>query len=135
MGLDNGIMLKIKNREKFGNVVPFLKHQDWEDKDEYEILYWRKCWNIREEIFTMLHTLKPEDNGNCVFSVELLEDIIYHLNECYTPEWWRDHNNSIWDFDEVCGNYYYHLINAIRVVDFLKTRDPESYEIYFYDSY
>ena len=37
MGLDNGIMLKIKNREKFGNVVPFLNHEDWEDKDEYEI--------------------------------------------------------------------------------------------------
>ena len=79
----------------------------------------------------MLHPLKPENNGNCVFSVELLEDIIYHLNECYTPDWWKDHDNSIWDFDEVCG----HLINAIRIVDFLKTRDPESYEIYFYDSY
>lgn len=135
MGLDNGIVLKIKDREKFGNVVPFIKRESWEAEDEYEILYWRKCWNIRNEIFTILHTLKPQDNGRCVFPVELLEKIIYRLNEFYTPDWWEHHIDSIWDFTEVCGNYYYHLLNAIRLVDFLKTRDPESYEIYFYDSY
>lgn len=135
MGLDNGIMLKIKDKKKFGTLPPFLRHEEWEPEDEYEVLYWRKCWNIREEVFSMLHSFHPKDGDNCVFSVAKLEEIIYHLNDCYEPKWWNEHDDSIWDFNDICKNYHYHLLNAMRLVEFLKEKDPGSYELYFYDSY
>lgn len=56
MGLDNGIMLKIKDKEKFGEIPAWIRREPWEDEHnyDYEILYWRKCWNVRAEILTYL---------------------------------------------------------------------------------
>ena len=50
MGLDNGIILKINNKEKFGVLPPFAANFDSYEEDTIDLLYWRKCWNIRNVI-------------------------------------------------------------------------------------
>ena len=41
MGLDNGIMLKIKDKEKFGEIPAWIRREPWEDEHnfDYEVLY------------------------------------------------------------------------------------------------
>ena len=52
MGLDNSIEVK---RNEYTNSIPELQRfnvsWDKEHKYDFEITYWRKCWNIREMIF------------------------------------------------------------------------------------
>ena len=50
MGLDNGILLKVKNQEKMGKMPSWLKpYVSWSDRDTcttFELMYWRKCYNM-----------------------------------------------------------------------------------------
>ena len=57
MGLDNGIMIKIKDTNKLNpNIFKELYFTNYGSREEflYEILYWRKCWNIRDVIMNHL---------------------------------------------------------------------------------
>lgn len=142
MGLDNSISLRIKDKEKFGNTIPFIHIEPWEyGEDEggmYDILYWRKCWNIREVIYSILRERGYRidiDCGDWNISLETFVTILDKLNKCYTPAWWRKHNNSIWDFKEVYENFRRDLLNAAKLVGFLSTKDPSSYELIFVDSW
>ena len=36
MGLDNGIMFKIKNKEKFGAIPSWFRREEWEEKHNYD---------------------------------------------------------------------------------------------------
>lgn len=142
MGLDNSISLRIKDKEKFGNIIPFIEVEPWkygeDEGDVYDILYWRKCWNIREVIY---HELNKKgyhidiDCGDWSISLETYSTILDKLNECYTSEWWKRHPDSIWDFSEISNNLRRDLLNAAKLVGFLSTKNPASYEIIFVDSW
>ena len=60
MGLDNGIVLKIKDKEKFGGdrLPSWMPRADWEDEGNYpwEILYWRNANAIGCILDTMQKT-------------------------------------------------------------------------------
>ena len=145
MGLDNGIVLKIKDKEKFGSdrLPSWMPRADWEDEGNYpwEILYWRKCWNIRDVIFQHLKDNHIKTSEECEFdmpmSLEVFWNLCVKLEKCYTEKWWNEHNDSIWSWEEVddSGNYKEQLMRACRLVGWLETKDPSSYEICFYDSY
>ena len=62
MGLDNGIDFKILDKEKFGEIPAWIKREEWEEKYgfDYEMLYWRKCWNVRQEILIYLGSSDDE---------------------------------------------------------------------------
>lgn len=59
------------------------------------------------------------------------------LNRCYNKEWWDKNDRSIlsWEDVEQTGYQQERLALAMRLVGWLETKDPESYEISFYDSY
>lgn len=139
MGLDNGIILKINNKEKFGVLPPFAANFDSYEEDTIDLLYWRKCWNIRNVIFNVLEKAGVDTVSDCSkdmpMTLDTFIDLLYKLNDCYTNEWWTENSDSIWDFDEINGNYHYHLLNAMRMAQWLEDKDPDSYEISFYDSY
>ncbi len=145
MGLDNGIVLKIKDKEKFGGdrLPSWMPRADWEDEGNYpwEILYWRKCWNIRDVIFQHLKDNRIKTSEECEFdmpmSLEVFWNLCVKLEKCYTEKWWNEHNDSIWSWEEVddSGNYKEQLMLACRLIGWLETKDPSSYEICFYDSY
>ena len=130
MGLDNGIVLKIIDREEFGPIPEWFRHEEWEREDEYEINYWRKCWNVRAEIMAYLGM----DNDQCeaVMTVDDLRTVNKIVKSIYNPTDW---SNSIWDWDEIKDCYLRKLAYAKRMAQFLKKRPASSYEIFFYDSY
>lgn len=143
MGLDNNISLKIRDKEKFGGdrLPSWMPRADWEDKGNYpwEILYWRKCWNIRDVIFQHLRENHIRTCDDCEFdmpmSLEVFWDLCVKLEKCYTEKWWNEHNDSIWSWEEINDNYKANLMRACRLVGWLETKDPSSYEICFCDSY
>lgn len=134
MGLDNGIMLKIKNKEKFGEIPAWILRKPWEDEYnfDYEILYWRKCWNIRAEILGYLRA--NSDEYQWTLTLAQLKDIIKVLDSFLVWHNW-DSSQSIWTWDEIGESYRNDLKYARKVAKWLKTKPEDSYELYFYDSY
>lgn len=148
MGLDNGITLRIKNKEKFGDTRKLYSMFSWTNEgSEYELLYWRKCWNVRREISEVLadaynngnaeHDKYFDENGinDYIFNLKAFKDILVRLRKIYKKSWWEENNDSIWEWSECGNNYKNWLIKAWKVFDVLKTKDPDSYELSFYDSY
>ena len=135
MGLDNGIMFKIKNKEKFGAIPSWFRREEWEEKYnyDYEVLYWRKCWNVRDAILNYLPNTN-DDGGNFDMTPEQLEGIFEILADLYSKENWND-DESIWSWEEVGEAYVENLEYARKVLAWLKTKPEDSYQLYFYDSY
>ena len=143
MGLDNSIVLKIKDKEKFGDVsLPeWMPRAECEDEENYswEILYWYKCWNIRHVIFQHLKENHIKTCYDCEFdmpmSLEVFCDLCVKLERCYTKKWWKEHDDSIWSWKDISRNYRANLMRVYRLVNWLETKDPSSYEICFCNSY
>ena len=135
MGLDNGIMFKINNKEQFGDIPKWFRREEWEEQHnfDYEVLYWRKCWNVRAEILSYLPNTHGE-GGEFDMTVDHLEDICKILKGLYTKANWDD-SQSIWSWDEIKKNYPANLRYARKVLKWLRTKPEGSYQLYFYDSY
>lgn len=98
MGLDNWIMVK---KHKSKTVNKLLSYIFTYDKyfDEYEILYYRKCWNLRYLIMDVTTECFNEHNELPIKQGEIKEIIksFKSLNEHN----WEDEGRSIWDFEEM----------------------------------
>ena len=135
MGLDNGIQFKILDKEQFGKIPAWFRRESWEDEHnfDYEILYWRKCWNVRAEILSYLPNTHHE-GGEFNMTPDQLEDICKILKGLYSKKNW-DETESILSWDEIKKNYTANLKYARKVLKWLRTKPEGSYQLYFYDSY
>lgn len=75
MGLDNGIMLCVKDEKDYKKSYRLFKHESWHHACECEVAYWRKCWGIRN---TILRIVNPSVTNEYEFPVTLdnIDDII-----------------------------------------------------------
>ena len=98
MGLDNYIMLK-KHKSKVVNKL--LSYIFTYDKyfDEFEICYYRKCWNLRYLIMDATTECFNEHYELPIKHKEIKEIIksFKSLNEHN----WEDEGSSIWAFEEM----------------------------------
>lgn len=133
MGLDNGIQLKIMNKETFGQ-IPMWVHKEcpFTISDKIDILYWRKCWNVRAVILFYLNG--HQEGGEFPMNLSDLEQINKTLKKMYTKKNW-DERQSIWSWDEIKDTYTHNLKYAEKIAKWLKDKPVDSYELYFYDSY
>lgn len=147
MGLDNGIVLKIRDKQKFGNTKGLYNYHGMQyESDVYELLYWRKCWNVRAEIAEVLADAVNDQHAawtytsdmqiyDAMFDLTTFKAILVRLRKIYKRRWWENNPDSIWEWDE-CGTNYKHWLNlAWKIYDILKDKDPNSYVLSFYDSY
>ena len=130
MGLDNGIC--IKRNEKSMEIYDKIKcfEEDWAKKYGYdfEVAYWRKCWNVRDTIFRCIGD--GEDNGNTLINREDVRNIIVEL-KAFNEETW-DTDYSIWEWEEQEP----HMKQYIENLEYLyELMDEYDLDIYFYDSY
>lgn len=133
MGLDNGLIVKIKDKKSFGSIPERFK-KDIFEVDSIEMSYWRKCWNVRSLMFDVLNAKRDEDAFEFIVSADELKQFNKELKEyCKDEDWCLE--NQIWsikEFRKICKN---NIKSSRRIMRWLKTKPEDSYEIVFYDSY
>ena len=130
MGLDNGIC--VKRNEKAMNIYDKLKHleSDWDEEHKYdfEIAYWRKCWNVRSIIFRCLGD--GRDNDDTQIKRDDIAKIVAELKSLNHKTWYE--GDSIWTWEEQKS----HMKRYIENLKYLyKLMDKYDLDVYFYDSY
>ena len=138
MGLDNGIMLKCKNKIDLSLLPWFVnieldKYSDDRITYEYEITYFRKCWGIRGEVCMLLHS--PEDGGYSTIDPEDIPAIIRILEKYSEKEYWDENADSIWEYDEQIHNIRQTIKNLLWLKEYLENNKDNVDECYWYDSY
>ena len=135
MGLDNGVQIR---RTPETNKIEELKvfNQDWnkELRYDFEVTYWRKCWNIRNDLMDLGIGY---DEGYYSMTVEDIEKAI-ELLKSYNDDNWTDGGSCIWEFtsDEDGWSYSEHIKQDIESLKLLRQlMDKYDLDVYFYDSY
>ena len=131
MGLDNGIC--IKRNEKSMEIYDKLKcfEESWDTKHEFdfEIVYWSKCWNVRNKIAEAIGGIY--DCGDTSITRDQIPKIINKL-QSFNKKNWEDCGGSIWTYDEQKPL----IKQQIKDLEYLyQLMDKYDLDIYFYDSY
>lgn len=152
MGLDNGIMLRVRGElEDDCSLLqlPGIEKTDWWSEEapenekgysHYDICYWRKCWNIRNDLFAACET-EENDSSYYPMSVSNLitfRDELYSIlcagpNAWENPEGWS--RGSIWTFEEAMNFLPWDIVRISTLIDYLQNEGAGRAEAYFYDSY
>ena len=135
MGLDNSIEIK---RNAYTNSIPELRQFELEyDKAyeyDFEICYWRKCWNIRNDILWIIGE-RLSDKYEYTLDKEDIDQII-KLLESYNADNFEDSGDCIWDWDDKEYPYSEKIQQDIASLKVLRQlMDKYELEVYFYDSY
>ena len=131
MGLDNYISVK---RTTHSNKIQELKRfeDDWdkEHKYDFDVCYWRKCWNARGAIIGSIDG-GFYDNGITPLTKDDVKRIIVALKE-FNEDNWDDGLGSIWTWEE----HEPHMQQNIENLEYLLTlMDKYDLEVEFVDSY
>ena len=131
MGLDNGI--QIRRNKVAMSIYDKIKcfEQEWAKPYEYdfEICYWRKCYNIRSLIFNCIGSCN--NDGEIPIQREDIPKIIEILKSLNSKNW-EDEGSSIWTYEEQKPHIKQQIKNLKRVY---RLMDKYDLEVYFYDSY
>lgn len=131
MGLDNGIM--VRRNEKSMSVHDKLERfetvWDKEHNLDFEIAYYRKCWNVRVAIFKALGGFN--DNYETPVSRDDILKIVDALKGL-NKENWCDAGGSIWEYEEQKPHIRQHIKNLRYLYRLMGKQDLD---VYFYDSY
>ena len=135
MGLDNGIQIK---RNTSTNSIPELKQfelaYDNKHQFDFEICYWRKCYNIRNMIMDVVESARDNDNSDILTTTDI-EKIIRGL-QSFNSANWQENGGSIWDWDDEEYPYSEKIQRDIENLKNLQTlMEKYDLEVYFYDSY
>lgn len=135
MGLDNGIQIK---RNTSTNSIPELKQfelaYDNKHQFDFEICYWRKCYNIRNMIMDVVESARDNDNSDILTTTDI-EKIIHGL-QSFNSANWQENDGSIWDWDDEEYPYSEKIQRDIENLKNLQTlMEKYDLEVYFYDSY
>ena len=135
MGLDNGIQIK---RNTSTNSIPELKQfelaYDNKHQFDFEICYWRKCYNIRNMIMDVVESARDNDNSDILTTTDI-EKIIHGL-QSFNSANWQENGGSIWDWDDEEYPYSEKIQRDIENLKKLQTlMEKYDLEVYFYDSY
>ena len=135
MGLDNGVCVR---RNEYTNNIPELKRFESEyDKEHtfnFEVVYFRKCWNIRNDILALINKGASEEYRFNLAKDDI--DKIIKLFESYNSKNFTGSGNCIWDWDDEDWPYSEKIAQDIEELKILRElMDKYDLEVYFYDSY
>ena len=131
MGLDNGI--EIKRNDKSLSIYDKIQRfeREWDKKYQYdfEVCYWRKCWNVRHRIAMAIGGIY--DN---LYTPLKRDDIAKIINELksFNQYNWDDDGGSIWEWVEQEEFIKQHIENLEYVYELMGEHDID---VFFYDSY
>lgn len=139
MGLDNGFCVKSNRRQLCKNdlpsgiIYPFREEIEDNNKyDEFEIIYWRKNWGLRDAIINYF-----DDKNACgVYEIdtpEQIDSIIQIILSFLDKDIWDEEGRSIWDFKDMKFTLHSDIVNLLLMKEWIKTH--KDIYIEFYDSY
>jgi hypothetical protein len=126
--LDNGVV--IKKNDKTANIEDKLASMFEEHRNEHSVTYWRKCWNIRNEILYIINR-RYDEEYEYALDVECVEQIIEYL-QSLDADTWNDSGPSLWDWDEMEEHIRIDIENLSMLVELMYEHDLD---VVFYDSY
>lgn len=139
MGLDNGLTIQPKTERAKEFMEERFNHlkDTYISKPTYEILYARKCYNIRTR-FRDLGFL--EDGGESRIYIKDIPTIIDNILKYFLEEDnWRVDGNSIWEWYIMLPQIADAIKDLKMFLEYLEDEDEEYTEddfyISFYDSY
>lgn len=139
MGLDNGLILHSRNMIKAAERPPKVTslggYDDYDGKPmfDYEVLYYRKCPNIRRAIAHALD-LPLDYVHKFDLSIEDVKAIWHIINENNNVYAW-DHSDAMWDYNEMHDHLDSDLLSLEWLIHFMRTHKEDEYMVEFYDSY
>lgn len=131
MGLDNGAICKNIKRDD----IPTWVHLPWgwrTDRDDVELIYFRKYWGIRSEILCKLHCTEDNDSETCIDAEDIIP-IVKILMKYLDKEYYEGNANSIWEYEEAYDNIQQSIINLMWLKIYMESH-PDV-QCYFYDSW
>lgn len=129
MGLDNGFRLKYVDRTTIPNFIHYK--DDFMGENEVELVYWRKCWGLREVVMGVLHMTNTDYEKRV--EAEDIPAILRALYPFLSKEYWEENADSIWTFEESISNFTQDILNLKWLKGYLE--EHPNVECYFYDSY
>lgn len=147
MGLDNGIILRHRNKEKIEKILPnyvnigiddYYTDTNQKSKNDtlWDVCYWRKCWGLRDRILEVLKNKGSDDFEQYEF--ELMPDNLRAIRDILIdyltrPFLWDNENRSIWDFKNMIDHLAQDVVNISWLINVLECDHKAS--AFFYDSY
>lgn len=135
IGLDNGIEIYSNNKIRYPKgVEPWNDWCEdyWNNMDKYRLhlCYWRKCWNIRAELFSAVDC---SDNGLYYrMDYDAVKRFYIALERLNHKRAWEN-SDSIWTWKEYRDHLDQDLLNLEWLLYLMK--DNPDIEVVFYDSY
>ena len=137
MGLDNGLTLYTREPIEIPEDFRFdFSIENEPLKYSYEILYFRKCWNIRREVVRALNA-DYEYCGKAWLTIDEVKKIWWAINEINHENVWES-GSSIWTYDEIKDNLDRSLLALEWLIGFMREHVGDKtpfYMVEFYDSY
>lgn len=138
MGLDNGLVLRTQHPITLPKEIEKYIEARFNDESpipyEYELCYWRKCWNIRHEIGRALQAQSMEDVSKYWLTITDVKNIWCALQELYSKREW-ERGNSIWSWCEIKPTLDRDFLILEWLIFFMRHNDEKEYMVEFYDSY
>lgn len=131
MGLDNGIVCKNIKREN----IPTWVKLPWgwnEEREEQDVVYFRKHWGVRSEILGKLYCREDNDSHTPVDAEDIIP-IVKILMKYLDKEYYEDNASSIWEFDEAYNHIQQSIINLMWLKMYMELHPDVT--CYFYDSW
>ena len=128
MGLDNSIV--ITKNDKTATIDDKMSALFEDDGNEYCVVYYRKCWNIRNEILYIINH-RFDEEYEFALDAEDVEQIIEYL-QSLSADTWNDSGSSIWDWDEMEEHIQQDIENLSALAELMHEHDID---VVFYDSY
>ena len=128
MGLDNEVV--IKKNDKTVGIEDKLGALFEEHRNEYSVAYYRKCYNIRNEILYIINH-RFDEEYEYTLDVECVEQIIEYL-QSLTADTWNDSGSSIWEWEEMEDNIQQDIESLSALAELMQEYDLD---VVFYDSY
>ena len=138
MGLDNGIIIKSNRRQLTRDDLPTGIVYPFNEDDSsigIEIVYWRKCWGIRNEIMNTFGW-RFADDDQYQFEIDTPEQVfklIEIIASWLDKKRWDEEGNSIWEYDTMRSTLIANIVNLSMIYIYMFS-NPDIY-LEFYDSY
>ena len=126
--MDNGVV--IKKNDKTVNIEDKLANTFEEYRTEYSVTYWRKCWNLRNEILYIINH-RYDEEFEYALDAEDVEQIIEYL-QSLDSDTWNDSGASLWDWEEMEEHIQQDIDSLSVLAELMQEYDLD---VVFYDSY